>query len=57
MNDGISSWLRCYRCWSRNLEVQIHYDALRKVDPETRSNAGPLLKAAEAILGNLSGDD
>ena len=35
MNDGISSWLRCYRCWSRNLEVQIHYDALRKVDPET----------------------
>lgn len=35
MNDSISAWLRCYRCWSRNLEVQIHYDAIRRIDPET----------------------
>lgn len=35
MNDSISAWLRCYRCWSRNLEVQLHYDAIRKVDPES----------------------
>ncbi len=35
MNEAISSWLRCYRCWSRNLEVQVHYDAIRKVDPES----------------------
>lgn len=35
LDNGISSWLRCYRCWSRNLEVQVHYDAIRKVDPET----------------------
>jgi len=35
MNTGISAWLRCYRCWSRNLEVQVHYDAIRKIDPET----------------------
>src|SRR5439155_245288 len=20
------SWLRCYRCWSQNLEVQVHYE-------------------------------
>lgn len=31
--------------------------AVRKVDPETRSSLGPLLKAAEGILGSLSGDD
>jgi len=35
MEAPITSWLRCYRCWSRNLEVQVHYDAIRQVDPET----------------------
>jgi len=35
MNTGISAWLRCYRCWSRNLEVQVHYDAIRQIDPDT----------------------
>ncbi len=35
MEPRISSWLRCYRCWSRNLEVQVHYDAIRPIDPET----------------------
>ena len=33
MESRISSWLRCYRCWSRNLEVQVHYDAIRPIDP------------------------
>jgi len=35
MDSPITSWLRCYRCWSRNLEVQVHYDAIRPIDPET----------------------
>ena len=26
-------WLRCYRCWSQNLEAQVHYDAILKIDP------------------------
>jgi hypothetical protein len=30
-----ASWLRCYRCWSQNLEVQVHYEGVLKVDPET----------------------
>ena len=30
-----SSWLRCYRCWSQNHEVQVHYEGVLKVDPET----------------------
>jgi hypothetical protein len=23
-----ASWLRCYRCWSQNLEVQVHYEGI-----------------------------
>ncbi|MEA2419562.1 MAG: hypothetical protein QOE60_1768, partial [Thermoleophilaceae bacterium] len=30
-----SSWLRCYRCWSQNLEVQLHYEGILKVDADT----------------------
>jgi len=32
-NGDSSAWLRCYRCWSQNLEIQIHYDAIRRVEP------------------------
>ena len=35
MNGDQSAWLRCYRCWARDLEVQLHYDAILKVDSET----------------------
>ncbi len=28
-------WLRCYRCWSQNLEAQVHYDAILRIDPES----------------------
>ena len=33
------SWLRCYRCWSQNLEVQVHYEGIHKIDPETGERA------------------
>ena len=26
--DEQRPWLRCYRCWSQNLEAQVHYDAI-----------------------------
>ena len=35
MNGDLSAWLRCYRCWSQNLKIQIHYDAIRRIDPES----------------------
>ena len=35
LNDERPAWLRCYRCWSESLEVQLHYDAIRRLDPET----------------------
>lgn len=35
LNGDRSAWLRCYRCWSQRLEIQIHYDAIRRVEPDT----------------------
>src|SRR5437588_645286 len=32
---GARSWLRCYRCWSQDLEVQVHYEGIHKIDPES----------------------
>ncbi|HZJ29858.1 MAG TPA: hypothetical protein VFD37_07710 [Solirubrobacterales bacterium] len=45
-----SSWLRCYRCWSRNLEIQIHYDAIRQIDPETGVPAEGLDEVQESVV-------
>ena len=37
-----ASWLRCYRCWSQNLEVQVHYEGVLKVDPDTGEAVEPV---------------
>ncbi len=34
-----SRWLRCYRCWSQNLEVQVHYEGIHRIDPSTGERA------------------
>jgi hypothetical protein len=31
----VRSWLRCYRCWSQNLELQVHYEGIHRIDPES----------------------
>ncbi|GBD46574.1 hypothetical protein HRbin41_01402 [bacterium HR41] len=46
----LSSWLRCYRCWSRNLEVQVHYEGILKVDPETGEAQDPVEEVQEAVV-------
>ena len=33
--ETVKSWLRCYRCWSQNLEVQVHYEGIHRIDPAT----------------------
>src|SRR4051794_15817464 len=43
-----ASWLRCYRCWSQNLEVQVHYEGVLKVDPETGEAVEPVEEVQEA---------
>ena len=36
LNGDRSSWLRCYRCWATDLEVQLHYDAILRDRPRDR---------------------
>ena len=45
-----ASWLRCYRCWSQNLEVQVHYQGLLKVDTETGEADEPVEETHEAVI-------
>src|SRR3954463_11510395 len=45
-----ASWLRCYRCWSQNLEVQVHYEGVLKVDSETGEAVEPVEEVQEAVV-------
>src|SRR4051812_50033818 len=45
-----ASWLRCYRCWSQNLEVQVHYEGVLKVDSETGEAVEPVEGGQEAVV-------
>ena len=45
-----SSWLRCYRCWSQNLEVQLHYEGILKVEPGTGEAVEPIEEIQEAVV-------
>jgi hypothetical protein len=44
------SWLRCYRCWSQDLEVQVHYEGIHKIDPETGERAEVVDQVQEAVV-------
>jgi hypothetical protein len=45
-----ASWLRCYRCWSRNLEVQVHYEGILRVDSDTAEAVDPVEEVQEAVV-------
>ncbi len=45
-----SSWLRCYRCWSQNLDVQLHYEGILKVDAETAEAIDPFEEVQDAVV-------
>jgi hypothetical protein len=47
---GARSWLRCYRCWSQDLEVQVHYEGIHKIDPETGERAEVIDELQEAVV-------
>ena len=49
VGDG-RPWLRCYRCWSQNLEVQLHYEGILKVDPQTGEAVDPVEEVQEAVV-------
>jgi hypothetical protein len=46
----VGSWLRCYRCWSQNLEVQVHYEGIHRIDPATGKRAEVVEEAQEAVV-------
>ena len=46
----LASWLRCYRCWSTNLEVQVHYEGIHKIDPDTGERAEVVDELQEAVV-------
>jgi len=43
-------WLRCYRCWSRELEVQVHYEGIHKIDPDTGERGDVVDELQEAVV-------
>ncbi len=47
---GTRSWLRCYRCWSTDLEVQVHYEGIHKVDPESGERGEVVDELQEAVV-------
>ncbi|MBU3674328.1 MAG: hypothetical protein FGM34_04650 [Solirubrobacteraceae bacterium] len=48
--SDINSWLRCYRCWSTDLEVQVHYEGIHRVDPATGERAEVIDELQEAVV-------
>ena len=49
--EGLSfAWLRCYRCWSTDLEVQVHYEGIHKIDPATGERAEVVDEVQEAVV-------
>jgi hypothetical protein len=45
-----ASWLRCYRCWSQDLEVQVRYEGALKVDAQTGEARDPDEATIEAVV-------
>src|SRR5829696_8180217 len=49
-NGPIGAWLRCYRCWSQELEVQVHYEGIHRIDPVTGERAEVVDELQEAVV-------
>jgi hypothetical protein len=43
-------WLRCYRCWSQDLELQVHYEGIHKIDPDSGERADVMDEVQEAVV-------
>ena len=50
MEGSIGPWLRCYRCWSQELEVQEHYEGVHRVDPVSGERAETVDEVREAVI-------
>ena len=45
-----ASWLCCYRCWSQNVEVQVHYEGIFKVDAQAGKADEVVEEKQEAVV-------
>src|SRR6201746_66175 len=50
LNGDRAAWLRCYPFWSPSLEIQIPYDAIRRVDPDTGVLAEGVDEVQESVV-------
>jgi hypothetical protein len=50
-NGGAPPWLRCYRCWSENLEVQASYEGILPVDTGTGEAMAPAHPPDQGAVG------
>ena len=50
MESDSRPWLRCYRCWSQNLEVQVHYEGIHRIDADTGERAEVVDELQEAVV-------
>jgi hypothetical protein len=46
----VGAWLRCYRCWSQELEVQVHYEGIHRIDPGTGERGEVVDELQEAVV-------
>lgn len=46
----VRAWLRCYRCWSTDLEVQVHYEGIHRIDPDSGERADVVDELQEAVV-------
>ncbi len=44
------SWLRCYRCWSQNLEAQVHYEGVYRIDSESGERSEVIDELEESVI-------
>jgi len=49
-SSEVRSWLRCYRCWSQNLEVQVHYEGIHRIDADTGERGEVVDELQEAVV-------
>jgi hypothetical protein len=49
-SSEVRSWLRCYRCWSQNLEVQVHYEGIHRIDADTGERGEVVDEMQEAVV-------
>ena len=51
------AWLRCYRCWSTNLEVQVHYEGVHRIDAPHHGGAERHRGVEVTAAHRAQGDD